>query len=71
MSLHNIQFHDKIKKSPLILFFLSYRKNFVGTQKFELDSKKAIGVRAIEIRLYKEWYHGVRLILKNCHEGRS
>ena len=33
MSTHNIQFHDKIRTSHSIIFFLSYRKNFVGTQK--------------------------------------
>ena len=33
MSTHNIQFHDKIRKFPLVFVFLSYRKNFVGTQK--------------------------------------
>ena len=33
MSTHNMQFHDKIKKIfPKHFFFLSYRKNFVGTQ---------------------------------------
>ena len=37
MSTHNIQFHDKRRKIPEIFVFLSYRKNFVGTQnKFEL-----------------------------------
>ena len=33
MSTHNLQFHDKIRKFPQIFVFLSYRKNFVGTQK--------------------------------------
>ena len=30
---HNIQFHDKIRKNPLIFVFLSYLKDFVGTEK--------------------------------------
>ena len=33
MSTHNIQFHDKIRKNPQIFVFLSYWKNFVGTEK--------------------------------------
>ena len=33
MSTHNIQFCDKIRKFPLIFVLLSYRKNFMGTQK--------------------------------------
>ena len=55
MSIHNIQFHDKIRKFPLVFVFLSYQKNFVGTQKRVQIShgKRAIGVRAIEFRLYK------------------
>ena len=54
MSTHNIQFHDKIRKFPLIFVFLSYRKNFVGTKKRVRIShgKRAIGVRVIEVRLY-------------------
>ena len=54
MSAHNIQFHDKIRNIPLILVFLSYRKNFKGTQKRVRIScgKRAIGVRTIEVRLY-------------------
>ena len=53
-STHNIRFYDKIRKFPLIFVFLSYRKNFVGTQKRVRIShgKRAIGVRAIEVRLY-------------------
>ena len=55
MSTHNIQFHDKIRKFLKYLFCLSYRKNFVGTQKQVQIShgKQAIGVQAIEVRLYK------------------
>ena len=47
MSTHNIQFHDKMN------FFLSYRKNIIGIQKRVRSShgKRAIGVRAIEVRL--------------------
>ena len=54
MSTHNIQFHDKIRKFPKIFVFLSYWKNFVGTQKRVRIShgKRAIGVRVIEVRLY-------------------
>ena len=51
MSTHIIQFHNKIRTFPLIFVFLSYRKNFVGTQKRVRIShgKQAIGVRAIEV----------------------
>ena len=54
MSIYNIQFHDKIRKKSLIFVFLSYRKNFVGTEKRVRIShgKRDIGVRAIEVRLY-------------------
>ena len=55
MSTHNIQFHDKIRKFPLVFVFLSYRKNFVGTQKRVRINygKRAIGVRVIEVRPYR------------------
>ena len=42
MNTHNIQFHDTIRKCPLmfffffvffLFFFVSYRKNFVGSSK--------------------------------------
>ena len=33
MSTLNIQFYDKIRKFPSIFVFLSYRKNFIATQK--------------------------------------
>ena len=37
MSTNNIQFHDKTRTFSLIFVFMSYLKNFVGTQKeFEL-----------------------------------
>ena len=54
MSTHTIQFHDKIRKFLLICVFLSYRKNFVGTRKCSNKPwlKRAIGVQAIEVRLY-------------------
>ena len=53
MSTNNIQFPVKIRKFPEIFVFLSYRKNFLGTQKRARIShgKRAIGVRAIEVRL--------------------
>ena len=49
----NIQIHDKIRTFPCIFVFLSYRKNFVGTPKRDRIShgKRAIAVRAIEVRL--------------------
>ena len=54
MSTLNIQFHDKMTKFPQIFVLLIYRKNFIGTQKRVQIShgKRAIGVRAIEVRLY-------------------
>ena len=54
MSKHKIRFHDKIRKIPKKFVFLSYRNNFVGTQKRVRIShgKRAIGVRAIKVRLY-------------------
>ena len=54
MSAHNIQFHYKMRKFPLIFVFLRCRKNFVGTQKRVRIShgKRAIGVRATEVLLY-------------------
>ena len=54
MITHNIQFHDKIIKNPKIFVFLSYWKNFVGTEKRVriIHGKRAIRVRAIEVILY-------------------
>ena len=55
MSMHNIQFHDKIRKKSLYnCFFLRYWKNFVGTEKRVqiIHGKQAIRVRAIEVILY-------------------
>ena len=51
MRTHNIQFHDKIRKFPKIFVFLSYWKNFIGTQKRVriTHGKQAIGTRAIEV----------------------
>ena len=56
MSAYNIQFHAK-KEPFLDICFLSYWKNFVGAQNRVQIShgtkcKRAIRVRAIEIRLY-------------------
>ena len=51
MSTHNIQFDDKIRNFPEIFVFLSYGKSFVGTQKRISHGKRAIGVRAIDVRL--------------------
>ena len=33
MSTHNVLFHDKIRKKSKIFVFLSYWKDFVGTEK--------------------------------------
>ena len=54
MSTLNIQFHDKIRKNPSIFVFLSYCKNFVGTEKRVriIHGKRAMRVRAIEVILY-------------------
>ena len=54
MSTHNIQFHDIIRKKKLKFVFLSYWKNFVGTEKRVriIHGKRAIRVRAIEVILY-------------------
>ena len=54
MSTNNIQFDDLIRKFPQIFVFLSYQKNFAGTQKRVRIShnQRAIDVRAIEVRLY-------------------
>ena len=54
MSTHNTQFHDKIRKNRKIFVFLSYWKNFVGTEKRVriTHGKRVIRVRAIEVILY-------------------
>ena len=54
MSTLNIQFHDKIKKKIPKYVFLSYWKNFVGTEKRVriIHGKQAIRVPAIEVILY-------------------
>ena len=59
MSTNNIQFHDETRKFPLNFVFLRY---FVGTQKLIRIShgKRAIGVRAIEVRLYIDSF-GVKM----------
>ena len=53
MSTHNIQFHDKIRKKSFTVF-LSYWKNFVGTEKRVriIQGVRAIRVRAIVVILY-------------------
>ena len=50
---HTISWQKK-RKFPSVFVFLSHWKNFVGTQKRNRinQGKRAIGVRAIEIRLY-------------------
>ena len=51
----SVQFHDKIRKKSLNIFvFLSYWKNFVGTEKRVriIHGNRAIRVRAIEVILY-------------------
>ena len=62
MSTHNIQFHNEIRKLPERFVFLIYWKTFVGTQKRVRIShgERAIGVRAIEIRLYS-WIRNIFL----------
>ena len=54
MSTHNIQFHNKIRKNHLIFVFLSYWKNFVGTEKRVriIHGKRAKRFRAIEVIMY-------------------
>ena len=71
MSTHNIQFHDKIRKFPLVFVFLSYRKNFKGTQKRVRinHGKRAIGVRAIKFRLYLIWNPEMPLIQDHAQAG--
>ena len=56
MSTHNIQFYDKIRKNPYIFVFLSYWKDFVGTEKRVriIHGKRAIRVRAIEVIPYND-----------------
>ena len=53
MSTDTIQFHDKIRKNHLIFVFLSYLKNFIGTEKKVriIQGKLAIRVRVIEVIL--------------------
>ena len=73
MSTHNIQCHDKIRKKILIFVFLSYWKNFVGTEKRVriIHGKRAIRVRAIEVILYKRMKIGVLVLLKLCITAMS
>ena len=53
MSVHNIQFHYKIRKFPYIFFFLSYQKNSQGLKnKFELAMVNKLSVfELFEVRL--------------------
>ena len=55
MSTQNIQFYDKIRTFAKIFVFWTYRKNFIVTQKRVrmIHDKRAIGVRATEVLLYK------------------
>ena len=66
MSTHNIHCHDKIRKFPEIFAFLSYLKNSVGTEKRVRIShgKRAIGVRAIEVQLYRILSHSLEVLLR-------
>ena len=69
MSTHDMQFHFKKKKS-LNVCFLEISKNFVGTQKRVRISHgiRAIGVRAIEVRLHIGRYS--RLLLYRLRLSR-
>ena len=58
MSTHNIKFHDKIRKFSKIVVFLSYRKNFVGTQKL-------MGNRPSVLELLR--FDSVKSDLELCH----
>ena len=71
MNIHKIHFHDKIKNNPEIFLhvsFLSYRKNFLGTQKQVRIShgKRAIDVRVIEVLLFIVLYCCVALYCIFC-----
>ena len=49
MSTHDIQVHDKIRKVPKIFVFLTEE----SSKRVRINlGKRAIGVRAIEVRLY-------------------
>ena len=55
MSIHNIQCHDKIRKFSLNICFLELAKEFRRDSKMSSNyshGKRAIGVRAIGVRLY-------------------
>ena len=54
MSTHNIQFRDKTREMSQFFVFLSFWKDFVGTEKRVriIHGKRAIRVRAIEVILY-------------------
>ena len=55
MSTHNIQFHDNVRKFPLIFCFLELSEEFRRDSKKQVrinHGKCAIGVRAVEVRMY-------------------
>ena len=56
MSTHNIQFHDKIIKFSLNICSLQLSEEFCRDSKRRIrisHGKRAIGFRAIEVRLYQ------------------
>ena len=63
VSTHNIQIYNELNKNPYILIFLSYRKNFVGTQK---PVQISHGKRAIEVRYCMK----CQLLRFDCIEGK-
>ena len=54
MNTHNIQFHDKIRTFSLNICFLELSEELRRAQKRVriCHGKRAIGVRAVEVRLY-------------------
>ena len=56
MRIRNIHFHDKIIKFRLgilkYLYFFSYRKNFLRTQKKKFESAKVNEPSVFEVLLY-------------------
>ena len=66
MSTHNIQFHDKIRKNPYIFVFLSYWKDFVGTEKKEFELSTVNEPYRFEpLRLYC-MYPTIKIKIKGC-----
>ena len=74
MNTHNIHFHEKILKYPLIFVFLNCRRNVIGAQKRVGIShgKRAISVRVIEVYCNQGKYvHGnIDEGLLERHEAR-